>query len=896
MAEAYRSPENKDIVLPPGTYVYLQEKSSGVIRTVVGPASVSITGQDIPVRFNEKTRLFEQCDSDKIVNQNVRADEGSYVVLHSPVDGNVNVHPEGQQKNVPPLQIGRKVVIAGPVQFPLWPGQTATVISGHNLRSNQYLLVRVYNVDEAKKNWSAATVVGNVESTVTPPAGSAPAENKDGKDAKGKDAKDPKDAKGKAAAPAKVRFDPATLTQGKLLVIKGTDVSFYIPPTGIEVIPVGESFVRDALSLEQLEYCILVDENGRKRYERGPQVVFPEPTESFLKDDDSNIKFRAIELSKISGIHVKVITAYEDGDKSYSEGDELFLTGDDQAIYFPRPEHSIIKYGTKQVHHATAIQRGQGRYVMNRSTGEIRTERGYKMLLPNPTNEVLVRRVLSDGECELWYPENQEALAYNKSLRAVKSTVRNVVTDEEYSSAIGGMDYMGSVGSAFEAQNYAARSMVAIAAAAAPPMRSASHAPVGKGLENFERGTSYTEPRTVTFNNKYDGVPVIQVWTGYAVMVVGADGTRKVVVGPSRLLLNYDETLEVLELSTGKPKNTDTILRTAYLRVLNNKVSDILTVETSDHVRLTLKLSFVVDFMGTGKDRDSWFNVSNYVKFMCDHIRSILKGVAKLKTVEEFYSSYVTIIRDTILGTQDKGKRSGMVFDENNMQVKDVEILSIEIEDTNVKTLLSAAQFDTVKNNVDLATARRAVETAKKKEELNRERLDAEAKTAEAQHTLAKEGLRRKAEIAASEFGNELKAIAARFNAEQERQKTTDLVATAELAREKSKSEHTLAVKAREDELARAMLTAEVDAAVKRFEAASENLGDIAISLNNAETLRVLAEASNQLKFIGGNSVADALQKVFSGTPLADKIAAFGVGLATNGATKKIESSVTSRV
>ena len=44
-------------------------------------------------------------------------------------------------------------------------------------------------------------------------------------------------------------------------------------------------YVRDALTLERLEYCILVDQNGKKRYERGPQVVFPEPTEAFIHGD-----------------------------------------------------------------------------------------------------------------------------------------------------------------------------------------------------------------------------------------------------------------------------------------------------------------------------------------------------------------------------------------------------------------------------------------------------------------------------------------------------------------------------------------------------------------------------------------------------------------------------------
>jgi major vault protein len=48
--------------------------------------------------------------------------------------------------------------VPGPATFALWPGQAAEVVEGHHLRSNQYLLVRVYNEDEARKNWSKAVV------------------------------------------------------------------------------------------------------------------------------------------------------------------------------------------------------------------------------------------------------------------------------------------------------------------------------------------------------------------------------------------------------------------------------------------------------------------------------------------------------------------------------------------------------------------------------------------------------------------------------------------------------------------------------------------------------------------------------------------------------------------
>jgi len=198
-------------------------------------------------------------------------------------------------------------------------------------------------------------------------------------------------------------------------------VSFYIPPTGIEVSRDADSYNREALTLERLEYAILVDENGKKRYEIGPQVVFPLPTERFVEARDDHgrpsKKFRAVELNEIQGLHIKVIADYADDGVAHRAGDELFITGKDTAIYFPREEHSAIKYDGKAKHFATAIPAGEARYVMNRLTGEIRTIRGPAMLLPDPRHEVIVRRALSDREVALWYPNNADAAAYNQSLR-----------------------------------------------------------------------------------------------------------------------------------------------------------------------------------------------------------------------------------------------------------------------------------------------------------------------------------------------------------------------------------------------------------------------------------------------------------------------------------------------
>lgn len=282
---------------------------------------MSLSQSDRLVNFNEKTKAFEACNFDEAKHLFTTAPENWYVIFKNPVDGNRHPAPGTANSQPEKFNVGRKVNIKGPSSFALYPGQMAKVIRGHALRSNQYLLARVYEADSANAN----------------------------------------DGEMINAEGQKVQEEKKNYVNGQILVIKGTEVSFYIPPTGIEVIPLENNhyngYTREAITLERLEYCILKDEDGNKRYVHGPEVVFPKPTETFVASASNGYIFRAIELSKISGIYAKVIAEYKDKDKTGKEvvhpvGEELFITGDDQMIYYPRPEHAIINYDGKILHHA----------------------------------------------------------------------------------------------------------------------------------------------------------------------------------------------------------------------------------------------------------------------------------------------------------------------------------------------------------------------------------------------------------------------------------------------------------------------------------------------------------------------------------------------------------------
>ncbi len=649
----------RDLVLSPSEYAYMQDVTKGIVKTYTGPTVINPTAQERPVVFDASTKLFAPCSLEQAVQQIAIAPEGYYLILKNP-SHKYDHPPSGGVYPSPDLDVGRKINITGPCAFALWPGQMVKLVQGHHLRSNQYLLVRVYNEDEARKNWGQAVI--KPASTEPASADAVPAEP--------------------------IARVPSDLTVGKQLIIKGTDVSFYIPPTGVGVVTDEHgSWVRDALTLERLEYCILVEQNGKKRYERGPQVVFPEPTEAFITKDGAR-KFKAIELNEIQGLHVKVIAPYSEGGKTHREGDELFITGKETAIYFPREEHSLVRYDGREKHFAVAVPAGEGRFVMNRKTGAIKMARGPAMLLPNPVDEVIVRRVLSERECATWYPGNTEVLTYNRSLRALEDT------GEGRPGAVA----EGEVQKQQKNRGASAAQQVAMG----PTATLAKEAIAGDSLD---RTNQFTKPRTLVFNTKYEGVPSLNVWVGYAVLVVDKQGRRRVEQGPKNLLFEYDETLEVIQLSTGKPKTSDRLIETVFLRVLNNKVGDICVVETSDHVAVTLEYSMRVNFLG---EPLRWFEVENYVKFLCDHVRSVLKGAIKKHSIEAFYAQSVEIIRDTVLGkADDKGGRPGMKFAENGMHVTDVELLDVTIDDDGIAELLSTAQHEAVQANIAVLRARR---------------------------------------------------------------------------------------------------------------------------------------------------------------------------------------------
>ena len=800
----------RDLVLSINEFCFLQNKTNGSIKSHVGPLTMTISQQEALVTFNAKSKKFEETqDFEKAKQLFVSAPEGWYIILKNPTTD--NQYPEAGKANTSPttIKIGTKVNIPGPISFALYPGQMAKVVRGHRLRSNQYLLARVYDAQAAMKNISNATVV---------------------------------DAEGKEVTQKSEEY-----FMGQLLVIKGTEVSFYVPPTGIEVIPVGgsgDNYVRDAVTLERLEYAILKDEDGEKRYVHGPAVVFPKPTEIFVDSPKGGNIFRALELSPISGIYVKVIAAYKDDETGaeHKVGDELFITGKEQMIYYPRPEHALIQYDGKYMHHAIAIPEGEGRYILDRLTGQIKTVKGPAMYLPDPRKEVVVKRKLTAKECQLLYPGNREVLEYNLGLseKAIEKLaakgMANAVTD--------------AINCAYSTSNQ----LDSLA--------------IFESGSNISRGVSYTKPRTITLDTKFDGVVAVDVWTGYAINVVSKSGKREVVVGPTTRLLDYDETVEAMNLSTGRPKTTDNMLTTAFLRVENNKVADLINVQTSDFVDVQIKVSYCVNFLE--KYKDKWFSVENYVKYMTDHLRSLLKREVKTHTVQDFYANSTDIIRNCVLGTKQKQGEEGVkgrFFKENGMVVYDVEVLSISI-DSEISAMLENHQYEMISKTLELADADAKIKVVTALAEV--EKKEADLQSANRLYKLSLEQKIEEEKLAKEEaIKVKIRAMnEAEAKAKQDMQKVLTAIQEAELARDKARRDaevaHTKELAAIEADKQKTY----ADTVEQMFKAISPDLIAALTSSANADLLVSGMQAMSPYAIANGESVADTVNTLLRGTSL----------------------------
>lgn len=167
--------------------------------------------------------------------------------------------------------------------------------------------------------------------------------------------------------------------------------------------------------------------------------------------------------------------------------------------------------------------------------------------------------------------------------------------------------------------------------------------------------------------------------------------TARVVFGPDLVMLGPDEHFTILSLSGGKPKKPNTIKSLALL-LGPDFMTDIITVETSDHARLQLQLSYNWFFAVDRESKDDasrLFQVPDFVGDACKAIASRVRGTVASVAFDEFHKNSAKIIRRAVFGVdKDQKIREKFEFPPNKLVITNIDIQSVEPVDNKTRESL----------------------------------------------------------------------------------------------------------------------------------------------------------------------------------------------------------------
>ncbi|OUL21177.1 colicin uptake protein [Nostoc sp. T09] len=173
--------------------------------------------------------------------------------------------------------------------------------------------------------------------------------------------------------------------------------------------------------------------------------------------------------------------------------------------------------------------------------------------------------------------------------------------------------------------------------------------------------------------------------------------TARTVFGPDLVMLGPDEAFSVLSLSGGVPKQMHRIKSLALL-LGPDFMTDLFTVETSDHARLQLRLSYNWYFDVDRHDEQAaakLFQVPDFVDTACKAIASRVRGAVAGVKFDEFHRNSARIIRVAVFGTDEAGHiREEFRFRTNNLVIFNVDIQSVEpVDERTLDSLQKSVQI-----------------------------------------------------------------------------------------------------------------------------------------------------------------------------------------------------------
>ncbi|XP_061169196.1 major vault protein-like [Saccostrea echinata] len=207
--------------------------------------------------------------------------------------------------------------------------------------------------------------------------------------------------------------------------------------------------------------------------------------------------------------------------------------------------------------------------------------------------------------------------------------------------------------------------------------------------------------------------------------------TARVVFGPDLVILGPHENFNVLSLSAGKPKKSNS-LKSLCLMLGPDFITDILEVETSDHARLRIQVAFnnhfEYDLDGPEEEKCKLFAVPDFIGFASKQMGARIRAAVAQVTFDDFHRHSNQVLTTAVFGLNAKGQMNNEVrFPENNLVLSSMDIQSIEPVDVKMRDSLSKSvqlAIEISTNSIEAAASHEAARNEQiARGELERQKL-----------------------------------------------------------------------------------------------------------------------------------------------------------------------------
>jgi major vault protein len=243
--------------------------------------------------------------------------------------------------------------------------------------------------------------------------------------------------------------------------------------------------------------------------------------------------------------------------------------------------------------------------------------------------------------------------------------------------------------------------------------------------------------------------------------------------------------------------------------------------------------------------------------------------VVKKHTIIDFYTNGISLIRDSVLGTSEDGKRKGRLFPENGMRIYDVEVLGIELQDETIENLLVSAQQSIVKQILEMDSLKRKAEFESESENYKRILAETQSQTKIQNLTLELDIQSKQSELQLARLEAERLSSEKQQQNELATQERLQALQAIKVEMLKARQSTLLDLNERELSQEMSMIEAQTQAVVQKAQAVTPELVAALQAFGDKALAEKLAQSMAPLSILGGKSIVEVFAQLVKGTELS---------------------------